>query len=219
MSRKFNELIPGVYTVLGVVILAAQLMDSHKASIMFGGAFVAVLFAMMVSAIFDGRMKLLMAKTADECQTPDEAVIVCIVHIWILTHRGTPLDDLKRTQMVGQHCEHCKEPMCPLKSATGITEETATLQRRGYLSWLLQKCIGKFPLSIDLRILRVVLLLDCLKDGLVSWVTIRELLHSERLNLLETVHLLRYKYYSQPHHSVELSLTPNSLKPPTEART
>ncbi len=193
--RMVNEVLPGIYTALGVIVLVAQVAGRHLECIMCGGVFVVAIFVPLLSTSFYRRTKSLMARTLDSCRTEQEAVIMCIVHIWTVTKRGGRNDSARLLQFVEGHRDQCKDPSCPL---TGEQDgEDGRLRRTGYLCWMLRKAIERFPFSVDLRLLEVVLLLDCAKDGLVAWVTIRGLLSSGRLSVIETTHLLKYKYQAE----------------------
>ena len=197
-SQRWNEIVPGAYTGFGIVILLAELMGKYQMSMVMGGVFVVLLLAPLLGAMYDSRVKKLMAKTLETCDKEDEAIAMCIVHIGILTKPSAGHeDDLKVMQLAESHCEHCKEPACPLRME--IRTEVSKTGDEGWAKWVsylcrvVHRCVEKFPGSVELRLLEVILLLDCAKEGLVAWVTIHQLLRSEKVSILERIQLLHYK--------------------------
>ncbi len=192
--RKSNEVFPGIYTALGLVIVLAQVAGRRQQCIMFGGMFAVAMVVPLLTSLADFRTKRIMARTVDSCQTEEEALAMCIVHVGVVTRSGTRDDDMRLVQLVGEHCAVCKDPDCPLTMGPVLGGDEGCRKRRaGYLWRIVRKCIEKFPRSTDLRLLEVILLLDCAKDGLVAWVTIRQLLHSSQIGAIEAIHLIRYK--------------------------
>ncbi len=204
-ARKTGEVVPGILAVLGLVMCCAQTVTIKQSSLMLGGAIAALLAIPLITSLVDVRARRTMARTINDCRTEYEAVMMCIIHIGVITAGiGNRSDEMKQVQLVEQHCVHCKDPSCPLSAAhkLGGDSKISGLRRVGYLCFLVRKCINKFPNSVDLRILEIILLLDCSKDGLVAWVRIRSLLGSDKLSFFDAAQLENYKYFPSLSHNI-----------------